>query len=154
MSMPNSGMTIHTLVLINWQFSLHCNSIQSPVSIVHLRVILTYLIPLLRVYINQHSSNAHSVQFRVQYSAVQFQLVQQCIQISTRINSSMYIVHTSFVSFETPLIYITFSNGLLTNNSTWCQNRGCICISSVRRTYGRIHSSFLHTPMIQSSRQE
>ena len=42
-------------------------------------------------------------------------------------------------------IYITFSNGLLTNNSTWCQNRGCICISLVRRTYGRIHSSFLHT---------
>ena len=36
-------------------------------------------------------------------------------------------------------IYITFSNGLLTNNSTWCQNRGCICISLVRRTYGRIH---------------
>ena len=35
--------------------------------------------------------------------------------------------------------------GLLTNNSTWCQNRGCICISSTRRTYGRIHSSFLHT---------
>ena len=35
--------------------------------------------------------------------------------------------------------------------ATWCQNRGCICISSVRRTYGRIHSSFLHT--IQSSRQ-
>ena len=27
--------------------------------------------------------------------------VQQCIQISTRINSSMYIVHTSFVSLET-----------------------------------------------------
>ena len=43
------------------------------------------------------------------------------------------------------MFYITFSNGLLTNNSTWCQNRGCICISLVRRTYGRIHSSFLHT---------
>ena len=40
---------------------------------------------------------------------------------------------------------------MLTNNSTWCQNRGCICISSVRRTYGRIHSSFLHTPVIQTS---
>ena len=33
----------------------------------------------------------------------------------------------------------------MTNNATWCQNRGCICISSVRRTYGRIHSSFLQT---------
>ena len=30
------------------------------------------------------------------------------------------------------LFYIMFSNGLLTNNSTWCQNRGCICISSTR----------------------
>ena len=40
------------------------------------------------------SSVPTSVQFRVQYSTVQLQLVQQCIQISTRINSSsvhMYI---------------------------------------------------------------
>ena len=59
-----------------------------------------FLIPLLRVYIKQHSSNAYSVQFRVQYK-LQFIHVQQCIQISTRINSSMYIVHTSFVSLET-----------------------------------------------------
>ena len=51
-------MTILSLVLISDMFLTHCNSIQSPVSIVHLRVILTYLIPLLRVYINQHSSNA------------------------------------------------------------------------------------------------
>ena len=29
--------------------------------------------------------------------------------------------------------------GFVTQNATWCQNRGCICISSVRRTYGRIH---------------
>ena len=43
------------------------------------------------------------------------------------------------------MFYITLSNGLLTNNATWFQNRGCICISSTRRTYGRIHSSFLHT---------
>ena len=28
---------------------------------------------------------------------------------------------------------------MLTQNATWCQNRGCICISSIRRTYGRIH---------------
>ena len=60
-----------------------------------------FLIPLLRVYIKQHSSNAYSIQFRVQYSTVQLQLAQQCIEISTRINSSMYIVHTSFVSLET-----------------------------------------------------
>ena len=113
MNMPNSGMTIHTLVLIVDRFSCNCNSIQSPVSIVHLRVILTYLIPLLRVYINQHSSNAHSVQFRVQYSAVQFQLVQQCIQISTRINSSMYIVHTSFVSLETTFYIACIQQGFV-----------------------------------------
>ena len=85
MSEANSAMTIHRLVLSSDSFSCNCNSIQSPVSIVHLRVILTYLIPLLRVYINQHSSNA--IQFN-------FIHVQQCIQISTRINSSsvhMYI---------------------------------------------------------------
>ena len=83
MSEADSGMTLHSLVLSSDSFSCNCNSIQSPVSIVHLRVILTYLIPLLRVYINQHSSNA--IQFN-------FQLAQQCIQISTRINSSS--VHT------------------------------------------------------------
>ena len=48
-----------------------------------------------------------------------------------------------------------FSNGLLTNNSTWCQNRGCICISSVRRTYGQIdavsciHPSTLNEQILQ-----
>ena len=31
------------------------------------------------------------------------------------------------------ILIAPFNNGLLTNNSTWCQNRGCICISSVRR---------------------
>ena len=54
----NSAMTIHMLAHKVDRFSLHCNSIHPTVSIVHLRVILTYLIPLLRVYINQHSSNA------------------------------------------------------------------------------------------------
>ena len=89
MSEANSAMTIHRLVLSSDSFSCNCNSIQSPVSIVHLRVILTHLIPLLRVFINQHSSNA--IQFN-------FIHVQQCIQISTRINSSS--VHTYiFVCF-------------------------------------------------------
>ena len=39
----------------------------------------------------------HNQLQEVQYSTVHFQLAQQCIQMSTRINSSMYIVHTSFV---------------------------------------------------------
>ena len=38
----------------------------------------------------------------------------------------------------------------MTQNATWCQNRGCICISSTRRTYGRIHSSFLHPAYIRT----
>ena len=53
---------------------------------------------------------------------------------STRINSSsvhMYI----FVCFTLRV----FLQGFVTQNATWCQNRGCICISSTRRTYGRIH---------------
>ena len=65
----------------------------------------------------------------------------------------MYI-RTSFVCSSLRVssirIYILI-DGLLTNNSTWCQNRGCICISSTRRTYGRIHSSFLHPAYIQTS---
>ena len=50
-----------------------------------------------------------------------------------------------------------FNNGLLTNNSTWCQNRGCICISSVRRTYGRIHipaTIILWTELFPKKRRE
>ena len=93
MSAPNSGMTIHSLVLTSDSFSCNCNSIQSPVSIVHLRVILTYLIPLLRVYINYSISNAYSVS----------QLVQQCDYIYQNKYSSMYIRTSSFVSLETPL---------------------------------------------------
>ena len=40
--------------------------------------------------------------------------------------------------------------GLLTHNATWCQNRGCICISSTRRTYGRIHAVSCINPVIQT----
>ena len=76
MSEANNGMTLHSLVLISDSFSCNCNSIQSSVSIVHLRVILTYLIPLLRVYINQHSSNA------IQFSSNLYSNVTT----STRIN--------------------------------------------------------------------
>ena len=76
MSEANSGMTILSLVLTSDSFSCNCNSIQSPVSIVHLRVILTYLTPLLQVYINQHSSNAYPVQFHVQYSNVSRYLLE------------------------------------------------------------------------------
>ena len=96
---------------------------------------------LLRLYINYsifsalHSNSVYStVQFK-------FQLAQQCIQISTRINSSS--VHTYiFVCFTLGVIL----QGFVTQNATWCQNRGCICISSTRRTYGRIHM----LPVIQT----
>ena len=85
---------------------------------------------LLRLYISYSISNA-----------IHFQLAQQCIQISTRINSSS--VHTYiFVCFTLRVIL----QGFVTQNATWCQNRGCICISSTRRTYGRIHM----LPVIQT----
>ena len=58
----------------------------------------------------------------------------------------MYIC-TSFVCSTLRVIL----QGFVTQNATWCQNRGCICISSIRRTYGRIHSSFLHPAYIQTS---
>ena len=123
------------------RFSLHCNSIQSTVSIVHLRVILTYLIPLLRVYINQHSSNA-----------IQFQLVQQCDYIYQNkfFNVHTYILCLFYIASSIRISILIDPLGLLTHNATWCQNRCCICISSVRRTYGRIH---MLPAYIQSSRQ-
>ena len=141
MSKANSGMTLHSLVLSSDSFSLHCNSIQSPVSIVHLRVILTYLIPLLQVYINQHSSNA------IQFSSNLYSNATT----STRINilQCTYVHLCLFHSkLHSPLRVIL--QGFVTPNATWCQNRGCICISSVRRTYGRIH---ILPAYIQSSRQ-
>ena len=56
---------------------------------------------------------------------------------STRINSSS--VHTYIFR----LFYLrVILQGFVTQNATWCQNRGCICISSVRRTYGRIPQQF------------
>ena len=39
--------------------------------------------------------------------------VQQCIQISTRINSSKYIVHTSFVSLETTFYLCVILQGFV-----------------------------------------
>ena len=66
------------------------------------------------------------------------------VTTSTRINSSS--VHTYIFR----LFYLrVILQGFVTQNATWCQNRGCICISSVRRTYGRIHSSFLHPAYIR-----
>ena len=50
--------------------------------------------------------------------------MQQCIQISTRINSSS--VHT--------YIFVCFIRNSI-HYSTWCQNRGCSYISSRRRIY-------------------
>ena len=82
---------------------------------------------------------------------IHLQLVQQCIQISTRINSTS--VHTYiFVCFIKKLhsTLRVILQGFVTQNATWCQNRGCICISSARRTYGRIHSSFLHPAYIRT----
>ena len=52
----------------------------------------------------------------------------------------MYI-HTS--------VFVLFETSTTVQYSTWCQNRGCICISSTRRTYRSnpavfcIHSSIL-----------
>ena len=83
---------------------------------------------------------------------IHFQLAQQCIQISTRINSSS--VHTYiFVCFTLRVIL----QGFVTQNATWCQNRGCICISSTGRTYGRIHipaTIILWTELFPKKRRE
>ena len=62
------------------------------------------------------------------------------------INSSS--VHTYIcVCFIRNYYYI----GLLASNTTWCQNSGCICISSTRRTYSRIHAVSCIHPVIQTT---
>ena len=117
-------MTVsHTIVIL---LTLTCQL--TPKSNSHISLLL------LRLYISYSISNA------IQFNS-KFQLAQQCIQISTRINSSS--VHTYiFVCFTLRVIL----QGFVTQNATWCQNRGCICISSTRRTYGRIHM----LPVIQT----
>ena len=88
MSAANSGMTILSLVLRSDSFSCNCNSINLSLVNRLLRAILIITNPLLRVYIKQYFSNVIFIH--------DFNFVQQCIQISTRINSSMYI-RTSLV---------------------------------------------------------
>ena len=88
-------------------------------------------------------------------------LVQQCDYIYQNKYLLVYIRTSSFVSFifnteyglhEFRLKLIQYSTlGLLTRNATWCQNRGCICISSIRRTYGRIHATSCIHPVIQTT---
>ena len=119
MSAPNSAMAIHRLVPVVDRFSLHCNSIQSPVSIVHLRVILTYLIPLLRVYINQHSSNA------IQFSSNLYSNVTT----STRIN----ILQCTYVHLR--LFYIVCNSTRVCDpkcNSLILRNFDQVCLLTIQ----------------------
>ena len=103
MSMPNSGMTINTLVLTVDSFSCNCNSIDNIVSKdfqEHFSLSSSYCCDCI-------NTSVISIQY------LQFQFVQQYIQISTRINSSMYICTSAFVSLETHPIF---------NNQYW--NKG------------------------------
>ena len=94
MSVPNSGMTIHTLVLTVDSFSHMCNSTDRSMSkdfLEHFSFSSGYCCDCIKASV---FSNVN-----------QFQFVQQCIKISTRINSSMYIHTSAFVSFETYPIF-------------------------------------------------
>ena len=87
--------------------------------------------------------------------------LDDCICLSDTVRS-LYSVISSCVLLFKPLedrfctdfseISVCFTlrvilQGFVTQNATWCQNSGCICISSTRRTYGRIHM----LPVIQTS---
>ena len=64
----------------------------------------------------------------------------------------MYIRTSSFV-----LLACNSTRVCWPDNATWCQNRGCICISSTRRTYGRIHipaTIILWTELFPKKRRE
>ena len=106
MSVPNSGMTIHTLVLTVDSFSYNCNSIGRSMS----------------KGLQEHFSLSSSyccmcINTSVFSNVTHFNFVQQCIQISTRINSSMYICTSVFVSFETyPIFNMVQENFSLSSN--------------------------------------
>ena len=92
-------MTIHTLVHSSDSFSCHCNSIIPSLSNCHLRAILTSSLPLLRLYKSQCIFQWLSL------SSYMYSNVSR----STKINSSMYIHTSAFVSFEThPIIQQNF----------------------------------------------
>ena len=106
MSAPNRGMTIHTLVPPIDSFSCNCNSMNSSLAIdfeEHFSLSSSYCC----VCINTSVFSNVIIQ--------DFNFVQQCIQISTRINSSMYIRTSVFVSFET---YPIFNNNLKVKGHT------------------------------------
>ena len=63
----------------------------------------------------------------------------------------MYIRTSPCLFHSKPVQQVHSTLGLLTHNATWCQNRGCICISSTRRTYGRIYAVSCIHPVIQTS---
>ena len=95
---------------------------------------LIFLFLLLRVYISYSDFHVHSL---TTCTAMWLHLLE--------INSSS--VHAYILVCFIRNYYI----GLLANNTTWCQNRGCICISSTRRTYGRIHAVSCIHPVIQTT---
>ena len=101
--MPNSGMTLHTLVHSCDSFSLHCNFIDKGLSLSS-KSNSHISLPLLRLYKSQCI-----------FHAIQFNFVQQCIQISTRINSPMYIYMYICVCFIRN--YSNNSTNILYNNS-------------------------------------
>ena len=126
-------MTVsHAIVIL---LTLTCQL--TPKSNSHISLLLLRFVYKLQ-HLQCYSLHSNSVYSTVQFK---FQLAQQCIQISTRINSSS--VHTYIFVCSTLRVIL---QGFVTQNATWCQNRGCICISSTRRTYGRIHM----LPIIQT----
>ena len=91
----------------------------------HAIVILLILTCQLAPKSNSHISHPLMRLYKYQYSfnATHFNFVQQCIQISTRINSSMYIRTSSFVSFKTYPIFNRFEC------SNWrCRHHDVKCI--------------------------
>ena len=130
-------MTLHSLVLISDSFSCNCNSIQSPVSIVHLRVNLILSHPLLRLYISYSISNANQFTSNLHSN----------VSRSTRINSSS--VHTYiFVCFTLRVIL----QGFVTQNATTLYEMSffIIHVDKLFDTYQGIlslagHSLFHHT---------
>ena len=122
-------MTIHKFRSQCDTFSCNCNSMSYPLSSDYLKCQLHFSHPLLQLY--KYQCNFHSIS--------QFQPVQQCMQNSTRINSSMYICTSVFVSFETYPIFnksqeCAFSN-VIVCDSSWKSHYACFYVFTCNTTY-------------------
>ena len=138
----NSVMTIHTLA--------------DKLTGSHTIVILFTTQCQLYIWGQSHPfSSIVAIVYKLQWNPCYFTLsLYSNVTTSTRINSSsvhMYIcvcfIRNQYNTSSSIQHWVCWPN-----NATWCQNRGCICISSTRRTYrSNPADSYIHPSILNNS---